>query len=100
MAGAHVDIPGLVSFPYVSDQVVIVAPPDHALVAREAVSVDDLDGQAFILREPGSATRRAAERCLERHGVTVDVQMELGSNEAVRGPSPPDWAWGCCPGSR
>jgi DNA-binding transcriptional LysR family regulator len=84
MAGAPVETEGLASFPYVTDEIVIIASPGHALLQRPGVSPEDLQGQEFILREPGSATRATAEECLKHHGVSVRVVMELGSNEAVK----------------
>lgn len=84
MAGAPVDLQGFVSFPYVIDEVIVIASPDHALASKRVVTLDDLQGQKFILREMGSATRRAAEDCLADSGVSVNVVMELGSNEAVK----------------
>jgi DNA-binding transcriptional LysR family regulator len=84
MAGATVDLQGLASFQYVEDEIVVIASPKHPLSLLDRVSLRDLDGQEFILREEGSATRRTAEECLQQGGVTVKVNMELGSNEAVK----------------
>ena len=84
MAGAPVTAQGLASFPYVSDQIAIVAAPTHPLSSRRKVKLQDLEGQDFILREPGSATRKTAEACFAEHGVSVKAVMELGSNEAVK----------------
>ena len=84
MVGAPVSLQGLASFPYVDDDIAIIAAPDHPLAQREALGLTDLEGQRFIVREPGSATRRAAEACLERHAIAIKVVMELGSNEAVK----------------
>ena len=84
MAGAPVEYEGLASFSYVTDDIVIIAHPEHPVMRRSGLVPEDLDGQEFILREPGSATRATAEQCLEEHGVSVSVVMELGSNEAVK----------------
>ena len=84
MAGAPVSQQGLVSFTYVFDEVVIIAAPGHPLASKRRVTLKDLEGQRFILREPGSATRDTAEGCLREHGVSIKVVMELGSNEAVK----------------
>jgi DNA-binding transcriptional LysR family regulator len=84
MAGAPVSMQGLVSFPYVSDEIVVIAAPGHPLAARNSPSLKELEGQDFILREPGSATRGTAESCLKDCGVSIRVVMELGSNEAVK----------------
>ena len=85
MAGAPVSIEGLASFPYVSDDIVIIAAPTHPLAQRSGVGLQDLEGLDFILREPGSATRQTAESCLEKYGISVKPVMELGSNQAVKG---------------
>lgn len=85
MAGAPVSLEGLASFPYVSDDIVIIAAPGHPLAQSSGVSLQDLEGQDFILREPGSATRQAAESCLDNYGISVKPVMELGSNQAVKG---------------
>ena len=45
----------------------------------------DLAGRAFVMREEGSATRRAAEEGLGAVGIVPRVAMELGSNAAVLG---------------
>ena len=51
---------------------------------RPGLSLSDLEGERFIAREEGSATRKTAEQCLAANGVSVKVVMELGSNEAVK----------------
>ena len=84
LAGAPVREEGLRTFPYVSDEIVFIAAPDHPVARENVLSLDDLAGHEIVLREPGSATREAAERCLDEHGVATRVAMELGSNEAVK----------------
>lgn len=84
MAGAPVSLEGLASFPYVFDDIVIIAAPTHPLATKRRLTLKDLEGQGLVLREPGSATRGAAEGCLKEHGINIRVVMELGSNEAVK----------------
>ena len=84
MAGAPVDIKGLVSFQYVQDEIVLVASTTHALARKLRVTLDDVADEPFVMRESGSATRRAAEECFDARGIQVRVVMDLGSNEAVK----------------
>ena len=84
MAGAPVESQGLISFPYVTDEIVIVASATHRLVRKQRIALSDISDEAVIMREPGSATRQAAEDSLAELGVRVSVVMELGSNEAVK----------------
>lgn len=84
MAGAPVDIRGLASFLYVNDEVVLVAAPTHPLSRRRRLTVQDVVEEPFVMREAGSATRRAAEDHFASMGARVRVTMEFGSNEAVK----------------
>ena len=85
MAGAPVETDSLASFPYVNDEIVFIAPCDHPLARRGRLTLEDLSGQRLVLRERGSATRKAAQERLRHCGLQVRVVMELGSNEAVKG---------------
>ena len=52
-------------------------------MASERLAAADLEGQDFIMREPGSATRAAAEACLAEQSAKPKIVMELGRNETV-----------------
>ena len=88
MAGSHVNLKGLASFPYLLDNLVIIAAPTHPLAQQEDISIGDLRKYDFIMREPGSATRKTAEDFLSGNGRNRSepprITMELGSNEAIK----------------
>ena len=84
MAGASVEMKGLVSTHYANDEIVLVASATHALARKKIVALDDVADEMFVVRESGSATRRAAEEYFEQRGIQIRVAMELGSNEAVK----------------
>ena len=84
MAGAPIDINGLISFTYVNDEVVVICSPTHPLARKARVTLDDIAAQPFLMREKGSATRHAAEESLASQGCKAHVAMELGSNEAIK----------------
>ncbi|HEU4584104.1 MAG TPA: LysR family transcriptional regulator [Gemmatimonadaceae bacterium] len=67
-----------------SDELVLIAPPDHRLVSRRSVDARELTAERFVVREPGSGTREVAERALARSGVRPAVALQLGSTEAVK----------------
>lgn len=54
-------------------------------LAGGTVEAGELTGRPFVLREPGSATRRAVEASLAAAGITHRIAMELGSNATVVG---------------
>ena len=70
-----------------TDTLVLVARPDHPLAGRGPVTLDDLCGQDYVGREPGSGTRKVIGALLETAGrrETDLRQVALfGANEAVR----------------
>ncbi|EAW35679.1 LysR family transcriptional regulator [Lyngbya sp. PCC 8106] len=70
--------------PFLDNPLVVVARHDHPLAQQKNVSIKQLRGEAFIMREPGSGTRQAVQQLLEKHKVKVKVRLELGSNEAIK----------------
>lgn len=86
MAGAEVPGARVIYEHHGSDDLVMVCPPGHKVVARARVLLADLVEEQFIVRELGSGTRMVAEDALRRGGVDpaeLRVVMELGTNEAV-----------------
>lgn len=88
----HVDIGVLVhdvqdervhSIPYRRQKLVVFAHHQHPLVGRP-LRLTDLEGQAMIVREPGSTTQQVVNRRLQEAGVRVRPVMEIGSRESVR----------------
>lgn len=75
---------GLVSQPLMKNPLVVVAPPDHPLARQRAIPLSALEGEIFVVREPGSGTRRAMERFFAEHRITFRPGMEVSSNDAVK----------------
>lgn len=63
---------------------VFVAAPAHPLARAVRVTARDLDGMPFILREPGSGTRKHMTDFFEAKGVHPVVAMEMPSNESIK----------------
>lgn len=70
------------SAPILDDELVIVVGPTHPW-AQQQISLEDLSSEPFISREKEATVRVVAERTLEEKGITLSVQMELGSTIAV-----------------
>ena len=66
-----------------SDEIVVVAAAGHPLAERRA-GARQLNHASWVLREPGSGTREASDRWLISHLTQMEVELELGSNEAVK----------------
>lgn len=70
--------------PYLANPLVVLAPRSHPLAGRRNIKPQTLADYPFIARESGSGTRIAIENFCAEHGITLNIRMELGSNEAIK----------------
>jgi len=76
--------PELAIIPFLTDELVVIAPRGHPLADRQSLTLKDLKDEPFIMREEGSGTRWSVEKAARRVGVNLAVAMELGSNGAIK----------------
>ena len=72
------------SLPFGENRIVLLVRDDHAWAALDKIDICDLEGERFVLREEGSATRYAFEHALAQNNVTIRPVLAIGSREAVR----------------
>lgn len=70
--------------PFLTNQIVAVAPPEHPLCAREQLGLAELTAWPLLVREPGSGTRQACERFCHDKRAHFAQTLQLGSLEAQR----------------
>ena len=70
--------------PILDNPLVVVAPSNHPLAGKTNIAIKELATEPFIFREAGSGTRSVVEHFLAENRVTVDVVIELSSNEAIK----------------
>ncbi|HPD60195.1 MAG TPA: selenium metabolism-associated LysR family transcriptional regulator [Thermodesulfobacteriota bacterium] len=71
---------------FVKDELVLVVPPVAPWKKLKSITVEELKEIPFLVREEGSGTRMAMERCLSEHQLDIDslnIIMRLGSTTAV-----------------
>ena len=76
--------PELAIIPFLSDELIVVAPAGHGLAAKRGLTLKDLAGEPFIMREPSSGSRWSLEKAARKAGARLKVAMELGSNGAIK----------------
>jgi DNA-binding transcriptional LysR family regulator len=89
----HIDL-GIVAFPtrrpqlevisLREEELVVVVSPEHRLARRHTVSFANLKGEPFVAFDRSVPTRRAIDRALRRHGVTVQITTEFDNIETIK----------------
>lgn len=78
------DASGLKIEPCVEDELVLVAAAGHPLASRPVVTLAELTGTRFFVREPGSHTRLTVESHFQARAFQPHPVSELGSTEAIK----------------
>lgn len=73
----------VVSLPFLDNEHVVLAPAAHWAVGRR-VTLAELAGEHFLLREAGSGSRHVIDRYLRETGIALNVRLSLASSEAIR----------------
>ncbi len=74
----------LTSAPFLENPLVVVANPQHYLVDKKKVSLEELAKEEFVIREQGSGTRIAAERFFAGHNLPFKTKMDMSNNRAIK----------------
>ncbi len=77
----------LVQEKVMDDKMYLIVPKGHKWAAAGHVKLEELIKEPFIMREPGSGTRKSIEQVLDKSGHwsgQLNVVAEMGSTEAVR----------------
>ncbi|HKA32560.1 MAG TPA: LysR substrate-binding domain-containing protein, partial [Candidatus Binatia bacterium] len=75
---------GLVTDPYGSSEMIVAAPPRHPLTAKRRVSIEELAGEPFVLREPESSGTELVRRFFKNRRLDIKVAMEVSSHESIK----------------
>ncbi|HVU14221.1 MAG TPA: selenium metabolism-associated LysR family transcriptional regulator [Phototrophicaceae bacterium] len=70
--------------PWRTDRLVIIVPPKHPLLAKQPITLDQIGAEPYVQREVGSGTREVVDDVFQRQGLTLNVAIELSSNQAVK----------------
>ena len=70
--------------PFLSDELVVIAPAGHRLAGKRGLTLKDLAGEPFVMREAASGSRLSLEKAARKAGAKLSVAMELGSNGAIK----------------
>jgi DNA-binding transcriptional LysR family regulator len=74
----------VVSTPIYTDHLAFVLSPKHRFASRKALSIKELGLETFIAHNLASPYKNVVVREFQRHGVTLDMVVEVPTVEAIR----------------
>ena len=74
----------LKTFPFLTDELVLINPPGHPLTKRSRVSLKQIENVPLILREKGSLTRAIIEEAFRVARVPYHCMMEIETTEGLK----------------
>lgn len=93
VVGGEVDL-GIVSYPTIStdldvidlrsERMVLVCRPDHRLAKKEAITVEELDGEDFVGFDRDLRIRKEIDRYLRQRSVSVRQVVEFDNIETIK----------------
>ncbi|MEZ6055253.1 MAG: LysR family transcriptional regulator [Planctomycetaceae bacterium] len=85
---------GIVSFPkdggdigcidWIEQEMVLVVPPEHRLSEQVSVILEQIEGEAFIAFTADLTIRRATDRLLRKHRISVNVVHQFNNIENIK----------------
>lgn len=78
-----VEDPRIDCIPYRKQPLVIFASKDHRMARQRNCDFSNLSNENFVLREHGSTTRRVFLEVMQRKGIEIRSNLEIGSRESL-----------------
>ncbi|NOT17379.1 MAG: LysR family transcriptional regulator [Sulfuriferula sp.] len=75
---------GIALEPFLENPLIVLAPRHHPLAGQKNIPAARIAQEPFLMRETGSGTRLATERFFKDAHLSLNIRMELGSNEAIK----------------
>jgi len=70
--------------PFLANPLVAIAPASHRFAHQRNLSLKAFAEEPLIMREEGSGTRKVVEQFFKQHEIDLQINIELGSNEAIQ----------------
>lgn len=73
----------LLVHPVIRDELVLICGMQHPLVSKKVISIEELAGQAFIVREQGSGTRERFEELIQSCHIEIYPKWTCHCSDAI-----------------
>jgi len=84
VVGPALKDPELAIMPFLSDELIVVAPSGHPFAGKRGLTLKELSAEPFVMREAASGSRASFEKAARKAGAKMTMAMELGSNGAIK----------------
>lgn len=74
----------LLAYPFMEDELVIVCPLDHKFARGGLIEPGELEGEPFIIREPGSGTRKTFENAMAGCRVAWKAAWTCNNTDTIK----------------
>jgi LysR family transcriptional regulator, transcriptional activator of the cysJI operon len=82
--GGHLAAAEVSAHAWLTDELLLVVSPDHRLGNKKIVRKQDLEGEGFIVRESGSATRATIVAQLQQANFELETVIEMENPESIK----------------
>jgi LysR family transcriptional regulator, transcriptional activator of the cysJI operon len=82
--GGHLVAAEVSAHAWLTDELLLVVSPDHRLRNKKTVRKQDLEGESFIVRESGSATRATIVTQLQQANFELETVIEMENPESIK----------------
>jgi DNA-binding transcriptional LysR family regulator len=82
--GGHLAAAEVSAHAWLTDELLLVVSPDHPLRNKKTVRKQDLEGESFIVRESGSATRATIVTQLQQANFELETVIEMENPESIK----------------
>jgi DNA-binding transcriptional LysR family regulator len=74
----------LESFPILEDELVLILNPDHLLVERAQVRIEDLANESFLAHNVKTGSRHKVVEAFAQHHTPLNITLELATVETIK----------------
>jgi LysR family transcriptional regulator, transcriptional activator of the cysJI operon len=82
--GGHLATAEVSAHDWLTDELLLIVSPDHRLRNKKTVKKQDLEGESFIVRESGSATRATIVTQLQQANFELETAIEMENPESIK----------------
>jgi DNA-binding transcriptional LysR family regulator len=82
--GGHLAAAEVSAHAWLTDELLLIVSPDHRLRNKKTVRKQDLEGERFIVRESGSATRATIVTQLQQANFELETVIEMENPESIK----------------